>query len=84
VVKRNSGLALTSERVLTMGLQISLTGAIKEVTDLLSELPIDQVDEINSKWNVLTISSSSSSASPRRRRPWPRHSPPRGPPPEPD
>jgi hypothetical protein len=31
VVKRNSGLALTSERVLTMGLQISLTGAIKEV-----------------------------------------------------
>lgn len=56
VVKRNSGLALTSERVLTMGLQISLTGAIKEVTDLLSELPIDQVDEINSKWNVLTIS----------------------------
>jgi hypothetical protein len=56
VVKRSSGLALTNQRVLTLELEISLTGAVKEVTGLLSEVPLDQVEEVKSKWNVLTIS----------------------------
>lgn len=55
VVQRSSGLALTNERLLTMDLAISFTGGVKEVKGLLSELPIDQVDEIRSKWNVLTV-----------------------------
>lgn len=56
VVKRSSGLVLTSRRLVTLDLAISMTGGIKEVKDLLSEVPLDQVDEIKSKWNVLTIS----------------------------
>ena len=56
MVKRSSGLALTNRRLLTMDLAISVTGAVKEVKGLLSELPLDQVDEVKSKWNVLTIS----------------------------
>jgi hypothetical protein len=60
VVKRSSGLALTNRRLLTMDLAISLTGAVKEVTAMLSQLPLEQVDEIKSKWNVLTISAGGS------------------------
>lgn len=56
VVKRSSGLALTNRRLVTFDLAISMTGGIKQVKDLLSEVPLDQVDEIKSKWNVLTIS----------------------------
>ena len=56
IVKRNSGLALTNRRLLTLGLATSLTGGIKEVKGILSEVPLDQVDELKSKWNVLTIS----------------------------
>lgn len=56
VVKRSSGLALTNRRLLTLDLAISMTGGVKEVKGLLSEIPLDQVDEITSKWNVLTIS----------------------------
>jgi hypothetical protein len=56
VVKRNSGLALTNRRLLTLDLAISATGGIKEVKDMLSEVPLDQVEEIKSRWNVLTIS----------------------------
>jgi hypothetical protein len=56
VVKRSSGLVLTTQRLLTLDLAISMTGAVKEVMGLLSELPRDQVDEIRSKWNVLTVS----------------------------
>jgi hypothetical protein len=56
VVKRSSGLVLTNRRLVTLDLAISMTGGIKEVKDLLSEVPLDQVDEIKSKWNVLTIS----------------------------
>jgi hypothetical protein len=55
VVKRNSGLALTNRRLITMDLAITVTGGIKEVKDMLSDLPLDRVDEIKSKWNVLTI-----------------------------
>ena len=55
VVQRNSGLVLTNERLLTLGLAISFTGGVKEVKELLSEVPIAQVDEIRSKWNVLTV-----------------------------
>ena len=42
--------------LVTFDLAISMTGGIKQVKDLLSEVPLDQVDEIKSKWNVLTIS----------------------------
>ena len=56
VVKRNSGLALTSESGAHDGLADLADRCDQGGTDLLSELPIDQVDEINSKWNVLTIS----------------------------
>jgi hypothetical protein len=55
IVKRSSGLALTNRRLLTLGLTISLTGGIKEVNGILSELPLEQVDEVTSKWNVLTV-----------------------------
>jgi hypothetical protein len=57
VVKRNSGLALTNQRLITLDLAISLTGGIKEVKEMLSEVPLDRVDEIKSKWNVLTVNS---------------------------
>jgi hypothetical protein len=56
VVKRSSGLALTNLRLLTLDLAISVTGGIKEVKGMLSEVPLDRVDEIKSRWNVLTIS----------------------------
>jgi hypothetical protein len=56
VVKRSSGLALTTQRLLTLDLAISITGSVKEVKGLLSEIPLDQIDEITSKWNVLRIS----------------------------
>ena len=55
VVNRSSGLALTNRRLLTLDLAISLTGSIKQVKELLSEVPLDRVDEIKSKWNVLTV-----------------------------
>jgi hypothetical protein len=55
VVNRNSGLALTNQRLITLDLGISLTGGIKEVKDMLSEVPLDRIDEIKSKWNVLTV-----------------------------
>ena len=55
VVNRSSGLALTNRRLLTLDLAISLTGAVKEVKEVLSEVPLDRVDEVKSKWNVLTI-----------------------------
>jgi hypothetical protein len=56
VVKRSSGLALTNQRLITLDLGISLTGGIKEVKSMLSEVPLGQVDEMKSKWNVLTVS----------------------------
>jgi hypothetical protein len=55
VVKRNSGLALTNRRLLTLDVAISFTGGIKEVKGVLSEIPIDRVEAMKSKWNVLTI-----------------------------
>ncbi len=56
IVERSSGLVLTNRRLLTLGLAISLTGGIKEVKGMLSEVPLERVDEVKSKWNVLTIS----------------------------
>lgn len=60
IVKRSSGLALTNRRLLTLDLAISAMGAIKEVNEMLSEVPLDQVEEIKSTWNVLTISTGGS------------------------
>jgi hypothetical protein len=56
VVNRNSGLALTDRRLLTLDVAISLTGGIKEVKGILGELDLERVDAMKSKWNVLTIS----------------------------
>jgi hypothetical protein len=57
VVKRSCGLVLTTQRLLTLDLAISMTGGVKEVKGLLSEIPLGHVDDVRSKWNVLTISS---------------------------
>jgi hypothetical protein len=56
VVKRNCALALTDRRLLTFDVAIGVTGGIKEVKELLGDLPLDRVEAIKSKWNVLTIS----------------------------
>lgn len=56
VVKRSCGLALTNRRLLTLDTPISVMGGVKEVKGILSELPLDQVEGMKSKWNVLTIS----------------------------
>ena len=56
VVKRNCGLVLTDRRLLTLDLAISMMGGVKEVQEVLSEVPIDRVDAMRSKWNVLTVS----------------------------
>jgi hypothetical protein len=55
VVKRSSGLALTNRRLPTLDLAISAMGAIKEVQGMLCEAPLERVDDVKSKWNVLTI-----------------------------
>jgi hypothetical protein len=49
VVQRNSGLVLTPTRLHSFALKISMMGAIKEVGEQLSELPVDQIDSIESK-----------------------------------
>lgn len=56
VVKRNCGRLLTDRRLLTLDLAISMMGGVKEVKEVLSEVPIDRVDTMSSKWNVLTVS----------------------------
>ena len=43
VVERNSGLVLTPTRLLTFRLGISFTGAVKDVKELLSALPLSEV-----------------------------------------
>jgi hypothetical protein len=55
VIERNCGLALTNRRLLTFEVAIALMGGIKEVKGKLSEVPLDRVDGMKSKWNVLTI-----------------------------
>jgi hypothetical protein len=60
VVKRSSGLALTNQRMITLDLDISLTGGIKKVNEILSDVPLDAVDEIKSRWNVLTVTAAGS------------------------
>ena len=60
VVKRSCGLALTDRRLLTLDLAISMMGGIKEAREILSEVPIDRVDAMRSKWNVLTVSAGGS------------------------
>ena len=37
-----------------------MMGGIKEVREILSEVPIDRVDAMRSKWNVLTVSAGGS------------------------
>ena len=56
VVERNCALALTDRRLITLDVAIGLTGGIKEVNELLGDLPLDRVEAMGSKWNVLTIS----------------------------
>lgn len=54
-VHRNMVVALTQTRLLTMKVTISLMGAIKEVKEISSSVPLSEIDAIDSKWNVLTI-----------------------------
>jgi hypothetical protein len=56
VIKRSCGLALTNRRLLTLDLAISMMGGVKEVKEVLSEVPLDQVNAMKSKWNALTVS----------------------------
>ena len=44
VIKRNCGLALTDRRLLALDLAIAMMGGVREVKEVLSEVPIDQVD----------------------------------------
>ena len=44
------------DRIVAGDLAISAMGAIKEVKGMLSEIPLERLDEVKSKWNVLTIS----------------------------
>lgn len=46
VVERNSGLVLTPTRLLTLRLAISFTGAVKDVKELLSSLPLSDVTSL--------------------------------------
>lgn len=55
VVRRSSGLAITTRRLVTLELAISPLGGVKEVIGTLSEIPLEQIDDVRSKWNVLTI-----------------------------
>jgi hypothetical protein len=49
VVERNCGLVLTPTRLGTVRLAISFTGAVKEVKELLSSLPISEIASIDVK-----------------------------------
>jgi hypothetical protein len=54
-IHRNMVVALTQTRLLTMKVTISMMGAVKEVKEISSSVPLNAVDSIESKWNVLTI-----------------------------
>jgi hypothetical protein len=46
-VERNSGIVLTPTRLLSLRLAISFTGSVKEVKDLLGELPLAEVTSLD-------------------------------------
>lgn len=46
VVERNTGLVLTPARLITLRLSISFMGAVKEVKEQLSELPLSEVTSL--------------------------------------
>jgi hypothetical protein len=54
-VHRNVAVALTRSRLLTLKVSISMMGAVKDVQEITSAVPLTAVDAIHSKWNVLTI-----------------------------
>ena len=49
VVDRNSGVVLTPTRLVTFALSISMMGAVKDVKEMRSQLPLDQVDSLEAK-----------------------------------
>ena len=49
VVQRNSGVVLTPTRLVTFALKISMMGAVKEVAEQLSEVPVAQIDSLEAK-----------------------------------
>lgn len=49
VVERNSGVVLTPTRIVTFALGISLMGAVKEVKDVLSSVPLNEIESVESK-----------------------------------
>jgi hypothetical protein len=55
VITRNCGLALTNRRLLTLEVSIAMMGGVKGVKGILSEIALNRVDGMRSKWNVLTV-----------------------------
>jgi hypothetical protein len=64
VVQRNSGLVLTPTRLVTFALAISFVGAVKEVKEMLSSLPLTEIDSLEAKRmgaaGVITVSANGS------------------------
>jgi hypothetical protein len=54
-VHRNMVVALTPSRLVTMRVTISMMGAIKEIQEISSSVPLGAIGAVESKWNVLTI-----------------------------
>lgn len=49
VVERNCGVVLTPSRIMTFGLGISMMGAVKDVKDVLSSVPLTEIESVESK-----------------------------------
>ena len=64
IVQRNSGLVLTPTRLLSFALKISFVGAVKEVGEQLSEVPVEQINSVEAKRmgaaGVITVTINSS------------------------
>jgi hypothetical protein len=63
VVKRSCGLALTPTRVVTFDLGISMMGAVKDVKELLSAVPLSEIESVEGKrfgaGGVITVNAQS-------------------------
>jgi hypothetical protein len=61
VIHRNVGIAVTRSRLLTLDVSISMMGAVKDVKEIASAVPLSEISSIKSKWNVLTITTAGGS-----------------------
>jgi hypothetical protein len=57
-IHRNTGIAITRSRLLTLNVSISMMGAVKDVKEITSAVPLSEISSITSKWNVLTLTTS--------------------------